>query len=217
MFIPYCLRRGGTPSPYPLRAFSDPSRQRLSVFSFSAFQLFSFSAFSHKLPHLERILRHQHRQVRIHPIFAVAPHDLAVQQQIAAPALRAFAAHAHRDQASGQIGRLQTGFPQIPDQQFVICRDMVIGLVKAEPFKPLPPDIDARRKLSFQNFHCHACGSARANRLHSPQSPSLTLSAKHGKPIGCFHNLQPADRFRLPQILHHLVRMGDLEFACQIF
>jgi hypothetical protein len=70
----------------------------LQPFPFSAFQHFSISAFSHKLPHLERILRHQHRQIRIHPIIAVAPHDLPVQEQIAAPPLRAFAAHAHRDE-----------------------------------------------------------------------------------------------------------------------
>jgi hypothetical protein len=108
-FIPSCLRRGGTPSPYlTLRAFPHPHSHTHTL---------SFSP--HKLPHLERILRHQHRQVRIHPVFAVAPHDLPVQEQVAAPALRASAAHAHRHEASRHIDRFQSGFPQIPNQQFV--------------------------------------------------------------------------------------------------
>ena len=43
MFIPSCLRRGGTPSPYLASRIpgAPPSRQRLSAFQLSAFQLFS--------------------------------------------------------------------------------------------------------------------------------------------------------------------------------
>ena len=79
--------------------------------------------------YLKEVFWEQHREAAKIAILSVGANNLAVERLEALPSSRGLAAHAHPDYAFVQVARLDSGLPQVANQQLVVRGDIVAKLV----------------------------------------------------------------------------------------